>query len=58
VYPGAGRQIEAIEGDIDERVFALYGVTASEKREVESFVAEARAESSGAELPPESENAE
>jgi uncharacterized protein (DUF433 family)/type I restriction-modification system DNA methylase subunit len=43
----AARQIEAIESEIDDRVFALYGVTADERREVERLVAEARAVSEG-----------
>ena len=36
------RQIEAIESEIDDRVFALYGVTAAERAEVERLVASAR----------------
>jgi len=39
------RQIEGIEAEIDDRVFALYGVMPQERAEVERLVAEAREES-------------
>jgi len=31
-----------VEGDIDERVFALYGVSDAERKEVSSILAEGR----------------
>ncbi|HEX8701690.1 MAG TPA: hypothetical protein VF815_22875, partial [Myxococcaceae bacterium] len=45
----AARQIEAIESEIDDRVFALYEVTPDERRQVEELLAEARATTSGTE---------
>jgi hypothetical protein len=36
------RQVEAIEGEIDERVFSLYGVTAVEQKEIGKLVDEMR----------------
>jgi hypothetical protein len=44
----AARQIEAIESEIDDRVFTLYEVRPDERREVEALVAEARATTSRA----------
>ncbi len=43
----AARQIEALESEIDDRVFALYEVTPDERRQVEELLAEARAAASG-----------
>ena len=41
------RQIEAVESEIDDRVFALYKVKPEERREVETLLAEARATTGG-----------
>jgi hypothetical protein len=54
----AARQIEALESEIDDRVFALYQVTPEERRQVEELVAEARAAASGTELEAASASAE
>jgi methylase of polypeptide subunit release factors len=54
----AARQIEALESEIDDRVFALYEVTPDERRQVEKLLAEARAASSGAEPEEGSASAE
>lgn len=43
----AARQIEALESEIDDRVFRLYEVTPEERREVEKIVKESRAVTSG-----------
>lgn len=45
----AARQIEALESEMDDRVFRLYEVTPEERREVEKIVEESRAVTSGEE---------
>jgi hypothetical protein len=45
------RRIEVVEGEIDDRVFRLYGVGDGERRAIEEIVIEARRESGAGALP-------
>jgi hypothetical protein len=45
-------QIEAVEGEIDDRVFRLYGVGSDERRAIEEMVLEARRESGAGRATP------
>jgi hypothetical protein len=47
----AARYIEAIESEIDDRVFSLYEVSTEERRTIEALVTEARAVASKNEVP-------